>query len=224
LRPIYKLQAGISVWGQGEIDGVDTDIWLSEFIKRNEKNYNSLQEFAILLQDELRMNIPDIDVNKHTLGTIGFHLAGFIDHTLWLHEMEGRHLPTFYHIHNGVILVLQSREIQMDPRRVNANHDFPPKQVRSGEFYTIRNGDFQMFALVNQQLEALFGNLRERGFRIPDYEMSDISPLKARAEYIRFWIKTISEIYKLSNIFPGIGGEVTTLTITPQGIESYETK
>lgn len=49
LRPIFKIQAGVSVWGQGEINGVDTDVWLGEFITRREDDYNSLQEFAILL-------------------------------------------------------------------------------------------------------------------------------------------------------------------------------
>lgn len=163
------------------------------------------------------MHIPDIDVQRNSLGTIGFHLAGYVEH-------EGRRLPTFYHIHNGISQALQARGIQIDARRVNANHDFPPRPLRQGEFYTTRNGDFQMYALMNQQLRILFDNLRRQGFRIPNHQSMDESPLRARAEYLRFWIKMVSEIYRLSNIFPGIGGEVTTLTILHQNIETYETK
>jgi hypothetical protein len=48
--------------------------------------------------------------------------------------------------------------------------------------------------------------------------------LNSLAEYLRFQIKTVSEIYKLSNLVPGLGGPVTTLTISEQGITSLETK
>jgi hypothetical protein len=45
-----------------------------------------------------------------------------------------------------------------------------------------------------------------------------------RAEYLRFQIRTVSGIYKLSNMFPLIGGPITTLTISSRGFESYETR
>lgn len=217
LRPIFKLQAGVSVWGQGKIDNVDSDVWLAEFIVRNQNNYNSIRDFAILLQNELRTHIPDIDPQQHPLGTIGFHLAGFVD-------SEGQKLPTFWHIHNGISQALQARGITIDPRRVNANEDFPPQQIPPGVFRITRNGDFQMYALVNQQLETFFSNLRRQGFQIPHPPSLGVTPLRARAEYLRFWIKTMGDIYRLSNIFPGIGGDVTTLTISPLGIETYETR
>lgn len=53
LQPVHYLQAGISCWGLGEIQRVPTDIWLENFIRQN-SNINTLNDFAISLQNELR--------------------------------------------------------------------------------------------------------------------------------------------------------------------------
>jgi len=215
LFPIHKLQAGVSVWGLGQIGKIDTDRWLENFISSNEDKYYTLQDFALLLQDELRKYVPDIDVDSY--GTIGFHVAGFV-------EWKGRKLPTFYHVHNGRSQVLEDRgqASQIDPRRVNANHDISPEECEKlfdqGMAYITRNGDYEMYAALSELVENFFSELREKGFRVP-YPPS----LKARAEYLRFWIKTMSEIYRLSNIVPGIGGPVTSLIISERGIDGYET-
>ncbi|HER54302.1 MAG TPA: hypothetical protein ENO13_00165 [Candidatus Bathyarchaeota archaeon] len=95
LRPIPKLEAGISFWGEGQIGDIDTDVWILNFIQRNEENYESLEDFASLLQDELREYVPEIiDPQDLRYGTLGFHLAGYENHN---DDM----LPTFWHIHNG---------------------------------------------------------------------------------------------------------------------------
>lgn len=94
LQPIDKLQAGVSVWGQGEIAGFDSDVWLDRFIRERHDKYDSIGSFAVLLQDELRKVIPPLNPEETPSGTIGFHLAGFV-------EVDGNKIPTFYHIHNG---------------------------------------------------------------------------------------------------------------------------
>jgi len=217
LFPIHKLQAGVCAWGLGQISAIDTDVWLKNFIVSNEDRYSALQDFVLLLQNELRKHVPDIDLNQYPYGTVGFHVTGFV-------EWKGRKLPDFYHVHNGRSQVLESRgqASQIDPRRVNANHDMPPEECEKlfsqGMAYITRNGDYQMYAALSSLVEQFFDMLGKRGFQIP-YPPS----LKARAEYLRFWIKTMSEIYRLSNIVPGIGGPVTSLIISERGIEGYET-
>jgi len=215
LLPIHKLEAGVSVWGLGKIDTIDTDVWLYNFITSNERKYSTLKDFVFLLQDELRKHIPDIDPDSY--GTIGFHVAGFV-------EWKGRKLPTLYHVHNGRSQVLEDRgqASQIDPRRVNANQDMPPEECEKlfdqGMAYITRNGDYEMYAALSEIVENFFSELGEKGFRVP-YPPS----LKARADYLRFWIKTMSEIYSLSNKIPGIGGPVASLIISERGIEGYET-
>ena len=113
LRPIPRLRAGISFWGQGQIGDIDTDVWLLNFIHRNEDTCTNLEEFAFLLQDELRESVNEI-TNPEELryGNLGFHLAGYTDY-------EGNLWPNFWHIHNGQSEVFSS----INPRIINANQE-----------------------------------------------------------------------------------------------------
>lgn len=215
LQVIDKLNAGISVWGMGAIppNNTQTDIWLQDFINNQRANYNSLNDFAILLQNELRRCIQPINVDNDRLGTIGFHLAGYVDY-------NGRETPTLYHIHNGISTALALRGIEIDPTIVNANHDLPPnivqQQLSQGIVPLYRNGDWttyaHLFAHVGEFLEALS---QQSGLTIPHSRN-----LKERAEWLRFQIRTMSELYRLSNLhLPTIGGKIDTLLITPSGID-----
>lgn len=56
LRKVYeipKIKAGISCWGKGIIENGTciTDVWLSDFIKSREDQYDTTHAFAILLQE-----------------------------------------------------------------------------------------------------------------------------------------------------------------------------
>jgi len=214
LHLIHKLDAGISIWGQGRIDGVSSNIWLEDFIRTKEEEYDTLSSFASLLQEELRRYIPDIDVSnpRFELGTIGFHLAGFVD---W----GGRLTPTFYHIHNGKSQVLEMRGEgdTIDPRRVNANHDVPPdiarKLLDEGKAFLIRNGDFRPFAVVIESLSKSFEDLANELILIIPYSRS----LEDRANWLKFEIKTMAELYSFSNKASVIGGDIATLTISEDG-------
>jgi hypothetical protein len=92
-----------------------------------------VHDFVVLLRDELRICISRIDVKNRDeeYGTIGFHLAGFVN---W----HGQMTPTFYHIHNGRSLVLEKRGINIDPSTINANHDLLPEIAREELMYKDR--------------------------------------------------------------------------------------
>jgi hypothetical protein len=212
LQVIDKLNAGIAVWGLGQIDNLDTDIWLQDFINSQRENYNTLNEFAILLQNEVRNTIPPINFRERPLGTIGFHLAGFVDHL-------NRLTATFYHIHNGISQTMCERGITINPAIVNANHDLPPditdELLSSGRHVVIRNGDIAVFAPFIEHIGVFFGNLSRHGLTIPDSRN-----LIERAEWLKFEIRTMSEIYRFSNLhLPTIGGKIDTLLITPNGVD-----
>jgi hypothetical protein len=216
LLPIKKIKAGISCWGEGKIDDTDTDIWLYDFIGSNKRQYNSIDEFAILLRDELRRYIGQINPrrNDSRWGTIGFHLAGFVDY-------NGKQVPSFYHIHNGRSQILESRGIRINSRIVNANHDMPPSRINSilshGGRYITRNGDIYIYATILEMLQGFFNRLkRETPIRIP-YATN----IEDRVEWLKYQINIISGLYEISNIGPTIGGNISTLAITEQGIKNY---
>ena len=218
LRQIPKLNAGISIWGRGEINycGVRyaTSDWLEYIIKNRENEYNSLEDFARLLETELRLLITDFNLQRYPLGDIGFHLAGYSD---W----EGRKVPDFWHIHNGFSQALEMRGIRMDPDRVNANHDMSPRLLscflEMFGAYVTRNGDFpeyvELFEVVNMRL----AEFARRGFIIPCPPT-----LENRARWLRFQIQLMSELYGFSNRPQIIGGQIPTLTITPEGKMVYD--
>lgn len=219
LQVIDKLNAGISIWGLGELtiehgQKIDTDVWLHNFIQTERANYNSLLEFATLLQNKIRTYVAPIDATIRPLGNIGFHLAGYVQH-------EGKPTPTFYHIHNGVSQALAARRITIDPMLVNANHDLPPDLVRQilaqGQSYLTRNGDFSIYAALFNHIGEFLESLSEyNGMTIPESRN-----LKERAEWLRFQIKTMSELYRLGNLhLPTIGGKIDTVLITPNGVDN----
>jgi hypothetical protein len=223
LQIIDKLNAGIAVWGEGTISldprrpresAIDTDLWLRDFIRVRRADYNTIDEFATLLQDELRNYIPEIDATVRPGGTIGFLLAGYVDH-------EGQRLPSFYHIHNGESTTLAARGIRVEnTNTVNANHDITPEIAQQllaeGRGWITRNGDYVTY--VN-----LFNLIGEFLRQLPSYNglvIPESRNLKERAEWYRFQIRTMSELYRLSSRhLPVIGGKIDTLTITPVGVD-----
>lgn len=223
---IPKIRAGISFWGKGTIGNITTDAWLSNFIISQEEQYENIHDFAILLQDELRRLVPEISAPEgspeYRYGNRGFHLSGFV-------EYQRQSVPTFYHIHNGLSEVYPD----INPRIINANQDFPPQKVlelfSEGIAPHVRNGDFFMYSTLFQNLNTLFNRLskrlRDRGkqFKFPDTSKFT-SRLEAYAEFVRFWIRLVRDVYALSNLPEIIGGDISVLSITPTGETSLSSK
>ncbi len=80
-------------------------------------------------------------------------------------------------------------------------------------------GSYGLYEKVFDLVEKYLTHLRAQKLIVPYPET-----LKMRAEYLRFQILMVSQIYGLSNQLPWIGGKVTTLTISSKGIEEYETR
>jgi hypothetical protein len=83
------------------------------------------------------------------------------------------------------------------------------------EGWITRNGDYQLYAQMFQLLESFFNQLQPIGVMIPNSQN-----VTDRADYLVFQIRTVSELYRLSNLIPGIGGGIHYLTIIPNGIMS----
>jgi len=218
LQRIPDLNAGISWWGEGRIDGMNADVWLENYISK--QRAKTLKEFAISLRDELRkLGFRVTEERNIRFGTIGFHLAGFVD-------FKGKKMPTLYHIHNGISEVYPD----IDPYICNANHDWYPERVleewEKGHFPGLRNGDILPYAVLSHFLYQFFETLRinlrigEQPFLIP-YPSDN---LDVWAEFLRFQIRLIGEIYSLSNYPPIVGGKIITLVLKDDGTYKYEIK
>ncbi|MEW6004578.1 MAG: hypothetical protein AB1695_04605 [Stygiobacter sp.] len=213
LQTIPYINAGISCWGMGQINGISTDEWLKNFITNNSK-LTTLKEFADTLADELNKVIPKNPTPQNS--RLGFHLGGF-------EIYQGSSVPSFYHIHEGASTTLQQRGITINPNQFNANHDLPPavalQLFSQGKIWITRNGDYRLYANIFNQLESLFQQLQPLGIVIPNTQN-----LSDRAEYLVFQIRTTAEIYRLSNLIPGIGGNIHFVTISQAGLHSQGIK
>ena len=118
-------------------------------------------------------------------------------------------------------------------RELRVHEDHPPQTYTDDNFpIPTRNGDFSIFAILYDQLNPILNNIQNStGFRFPFP-----SSLAARGECLRFWINIARELYRLSNarlrVLPqpatagdaGIGGPISVLTISSDGIQSFYTK
>jgi hypothetical protein len=225
---IPKINAGISYWGEGNVGNQTTDVWLSNFIFSRRDDYQNINDFAMLIQNELREIVHDEITEpegslEYRYGKRGFHLAGFVEH-------EGRAVPTFYHIHNG-----QSETApNINPRIINANYDLPPLRVlrffSHSTFPYVRNGDFFLYAKLFDSLMGAFGDFRillgevyNQPFLFPDPSKFS-NNIEAYSEFVRFWIRLVRDVYALSNVPESIGGEISILSISPNGETEYSKK
>lgn len=202
LQAIPYLKAGISCWGLGTISSMGTDLWIQQFISK-QNHLTTLADFASELAKELNSVNISRNVGKNNLG---FHLAGF-------EQVGGKSAASFYHVHDGPSQVVPSA----NPSNFNANHDCPPANyitlISQGGYYVTRNGDYVLYATLDHLVQNFFQNLRPVGIVFPNS-----TTLLDRAEYLIFWVRTMSEIYRLSNLHPGIGGRIDFMTISANGI------
>jgi hypothetical protein len=206
LQPVPYLNAGLSVWGLGELPTssgrVSTDLWLFDFIQEHE-SIESLDDFANTLAAELQRVAGDVDE------PMGIHLAGYVD-------VDGEDLPTFYHVRNN----------DGDFRRGYDIHDFvpgqdfPPQAVDQG-WYRTRNGDYGAYAVLSSAVEAALAHIQQD----PTLDLTVPSEsLQGRVAYLAAWLRFVSDLYASSSLLRTIGGEISALGIAPTGrITHYPT-
>ena len=202
LQRIPYLNAGISMWGLGGIPqgGTSTDLWIMDFIESN-RNVASLDEFAENLTNELTLSIGG------TKECVGFHIAGYA-------KVNGRMLPTVYHIRNNDG-THKDYTVYNDFKK---GHDYPPKEKRPGDPpFELRNGDYGPYAFFSETMKVLKPKLESiTGMDVPH------KSLEGRLKYLAAWVKFISDMYESSQIPRSIGTSVISLGITPgDGIASY---
>lgn len=228
LQAVPQIAAGMSMWGLGSVGKEDTDVWLQRFIQTDVKSSMTLWDTARHLADRLNSEFGSVAPDR-----MGIHVCGF-------DQREGLRGPALYHVHNGhyEVGIDQGKFViiakECPPIREFRAHDDIPPQVWSGSRTPEgrRNGDICVFAQMNEYLCRFLQEFQvatEFRFPYPD-------SLSSRGEYLRFWINITINLYRLSNLNPmvipwpatvgdaGIGGPVTVLTISDQGIQDFYAK
>jgi hypothetical protein len=205
LQPVHHINAGISCWGIGSINGVDTDFWIADLIQRSQSTTSDLHSFASFLASELNSALPPNSPNS------GFHVAGF-------DQTGSVPLPAFYHVHNGVSQYFPNINTSI----FNANFDKPPQQYQLNQFYITRNGDYIFYAQFFTYFQAFLNSLSSQP-QLSSISIPSPDDLYTRAKLLRLQIQTVAGLYDVSNLVPGIGGPITLLGIGSGGYAFYET-
>jgi hypothetical protein len=227
LLPAYSIDAGLSVWGRGDVAGTDADEWLGRFIGSSIDPGASLWEVATLLADRLNHDFGGVIHER-----MGVHVAGF-------DQRDGTRGPAFYHVHNGHYKVRFSggRIVEVPGeqppiREFRAHDDRPPRVYTDDDLHLTSNGDFGILAYLLLKMQPILGDVTSiAGLAFP-YPRT----LTTRGEYLRFWIHVVKEVYRLSDARPGapiqpptvgdasIGGPISVLTISDSGIQHFYAK
>jgi len=93
----------------------------------------------------------------------------------------------------------------------------------------VRNGDFMFYSILFNALSDLFTQFYKRMRiddtpfvfpNIPEFE----EPLEGYSEFVRFWIRLVRDVYALSNVPEVIGGNISILSIAPDGVMKLTSK
>jgi len=205
LQLIPHFSAGVSVWGLGTLPTnsgqVATDIWLHDFIQQH-SSVASLNEFAHALTTELQ------EIAGNIQEPLGLHLAGYVD-------LEGRKLPTFYHIRNNDGNFIEGYNIH----EFIQGHHFPPQEIAEGDdCFRVRNGGYGPYAILSASVERVLPQIRSD----PALNIAIPSPsLWGRIAYFTAWIRFVSDLYASSELLRTIGGRIYALGISPNGQVIY---
>ena len=174
LQKIEYLQAGISMWGLGCIEGIPTDVWVEEFIEMNLR-IKTIDTFVKTLTRRLNEVLGKIDE------PLGFHIAGFVEH-------DGIKKPTFYHTRNS-----DGPYQNYHYHEFVSGNDIPPTLFPKGRGHTTRNGDFGPYAgLVDKVNEVLPAISSIFGSPVPH------PSIESRIDYHTAWVKFVSDLYACS--------------------------
>jgi hypothetical protein len=199
LHPIDLLDGGLSFWGLAEIESRPTELWIEDFLRVEDR---SLEALATRLCETLGSMRPFGEL-------MGFHLAGYS-------ELDDRPAPEVFHVHNAspdYPGVLESTEFHVERslsplhwkgivESYNGTHQVPQWEMRNGDwaFYA------QWIVAMEEMLEV---NFRRQGINIPAPDIA------AREEYVRFKIKTIADLYRMSDSPSYVAEPIDTLIISP---------
>lgn len=202
LQRVPYLNAGVSMWGRGNLPtpsgDVRTDQWIARFIAAN-GSATSLGEFAQRLARESRRLLPNAVQSPNDW--LGFHLAGYV-------RGEPKR-PCLYHIRNidGPEGAFRPYEFSAEPEQ------YVLEKVPRGEHRVWRNGDFGPYAVITTALNERFKDLA-RTYRMDFSRMT----LNQTVIYHSAWIRFTSDMYAAAGRDRTIGGRVLTLAINADGV------
>lgn len=224
--PIEPINAAISIWGFGAIQSspgnnelrIPVDLFIRDFAELVDAG-TSLEEVGNKLADAVNSRIV-VGIERG-----GFHLAGYAN-------QGGKCFPALYHIHTGH---------DNEPlHELRLYHDFPfdwyekdginagecvdrwLADLEAGSARMLRNGIFPFYAMLWQRMRELMTDMALVGFVCPDYSAFPGRELEVRSRFLKLQLQTICEFFRLSKFPKYIAMPISCITISTQGIKTFE--
>lgn len=202
---------GFAAWGYFRSAGPRSprvDEWLVDFIERLPES-TDLEEVGTRLAEELNEVRNEVGILGEDGTRGGFHLAGYHDG-----------LPRLWHVHTG--------HASEDVHELHLYKDFPEGQsepqvlrlcdsdwqhfLERGEGGHLRNGYHIPFANLFDSLKPYLETLRAGGVSLP------APGLEGRVDFYKLLIRFIAETLVAARAHPGVGGPMTAIAFTEEGI------
>ncbi|MCK5598697.1 hypothetical protein KAI78_03650 [bacterium] len=211
LQIIPNLNAGISIWGRGRINGISTDDWIADFID-NSSSISKLGDFGKKLSEKLNSLMTTGIIKELPLG---FHLAGY-------EMVDGSSYPSFYHIHNVKELNLKPLEKYEMNSYFGCYNDCSTSQyigeiVKKDKIYITRNGAISIYVYLMNHFYQFVSEMNSIKVKVPK-----TSTLDSRKDFMIFQMETIINLIEISSLKNCIGKTIKWVKISRNEIKQGE--
>lgn len=203
-----RLRCGLAGWGAWDMGKMLLHEWIAEYLVTDRSE--TIAGFARALAAQLTRHHG---ANLTGRARAGLHVAGY-------ELLEDKPTPVLYHVHDGGTEPGWAAPPCGAREEFEAVQDVTPsvwwERYRANALPLFRNGDLVNFASLQQSLNHFRNDCASRGFLAPHPDT-----LERFADYAVVQVRLISDIYRLSNALPGIGGRIDCLTFTAEGPASF---
>ncbi|HYV94818.1 MAG TPA: hypothetical protein VE978_23795 [Chitinophagales bacterium] len=212
---INYLNAGMTVAGSYSVGGIHMDVWLNDFIPKQEFVKGiTLEKFSRALKDELQAKMTASEKEGGSM----IHIAGYV-------EANGKVHPEFWFITNVHGMNEQTGEYENVDETFGISEDFWNRDCQRGNimaafknenifsrahyFNGFSSGRMGYHALT-RELEKFFLEL----WRVPGWKFRPPKSLDDTERLVKLYMQIITELFVLSD-YPAryIGGGIQTFKI-----------
>jgi hypothetical protein len=204
LQKLFKipyLKAAVSFYGDAKLFGEEkTDQWLSKFIEKHKSCCKTIKQFS----EHLLIELNKYKTEKNT----GFHIAGF-------EKNDSESYPALHHLTN------KAKNDYFNEDLVEFHEAGFPDRAENGKL--IHNGDYFIFSVILKSLIQTFLEISER-FRSHgiNWRIPGVHSLESYADFMNMLFSTTFRAYDLSNKEKVVGGQITTIIISPSGVTEFK--
>jgi len=198
---------GITMWGNGSIDGTSMDSWIAEFIEASITPGDDIEDIALRLAEQLNADLSRMGKSWNELRG-GLHIAGYKND-----------LPRLWHIHTGPANEPQHElQLHLDFPELKGLNDIDFRVFLSQDEDTfpkychLRNGYIPHFAALFDSMMRYSRTLRALYIRFPQ------DSLEGRLTFYKLLVQFVAETLVAAGKHPGVNNVLSAIAFNQSGL------